>query len=53
MNKKDVILNLVDVLISAEKVRDAKEKKVDSKLSGESAMLFHLKRLKEMLVESL
>lgn len=53
MKNKERILNLLDVLIATERVRDSKEKKDNSKLSGESAMLFHLKRLKEMIIQEL
>lgn len=53
MQNKDRIYNLLDVLILAEKVKDSKEKQTNPKLSGESATLFHLKRLKEMLIEEI
>lgn len=51
MKNKDRIYNLIEVLIAAEKHKDNQEKIKNSKLAGESATLFHLKRLKEMIQE--
>jgi hypothetical protein len=53
MNKKETIYNLLDVLIDTEKIRDLKDKKEHPKLVGESAMLYHLKRLKELIREEM
>ena len=53
MDKKFIIYNLLDVLISAEKLKDEKAKEKDTSLTGENSTLYHLKRLREMIKEEL
>lgn len=49
MTNKDLIYNLLNTLIASEKLQDAFNKSKDKNLKGESAQLYHLKRLKELI----
>ena len=53
MKNKELIYNLLEVLIAAEKVKDERIKSKDKNIIGESSTLFHLKRLKEMIHKEL
>jgi len=55
MNKKEIAINLIDQIISLEKIKDIEYKKLlyDSKLEmighGDNVTIYHLKILKELI----